>query len=71
MKKTYLKPAFALIKAEATPLMDSTVTEGGTVDTATGDGSDEDGDFINLAKRHDLWSYDYDNTWDKLDDTLD
>lgn len=71
MKKTYLKPAFAFIKAETTQLMAATVVENGSTDTQTGEGGDDDGDFINLTKRHDVWSYDYDDTWDKLDDTLD
>lgn len=66
MKKQYLRPAIKTKHIEAMPLLvgESTVslpiTDG---NPSTGDGTTDDADFHKLAKPHDVWADEWDETW--------
>lgn len=65
MKQKYIKPDIAMIKAEMqTILADTTFKEGGDVSASTGEDEDEDGSWINLAKKHRAWDeQEYNSPW--------
>lgn len=63
MKRKYIKPETKKFTVEPLELLAGTITENGTVYTAAGEGEDEEGDWINLSKKNNLWNDDTDN-WD-------
>lgn len=63
MKHKYIKPETKKFTAEPLELLAGTITENGTVNTETGEGEDDEGEWINLSKKNNLWNDDTDN-WD-------
>lgn len=64
MKRKYIKPETKKFTVEPLELLTGTnITENGTVDTAAGEGEDDEGEWINLSKKNNLWNDDTDN-WD-------